>query len=58
MRELCFLGEHIDQSWRIIRCDLQEILIDSHHHINHDRFVSFYLIDFDSTRKIFIVYLF
>ena len=32
-------GEQIDQSWRIIRCDLQEILIDPHHHINHDRFV-------------------
>ncbi len=38
----CFLAEYIDQSWHMIRCDLQEILIDPHHHINHDRFVSFH----------------
>ncbi|CAF0817203.1 unnamed protein product [Adineta steineri] len=31
-------AEYIDQSWHMIRCDLQEILIDPHHHINHDRF--------------------
>ncbi|UJR23563.1 hypothetical protein I4U23_026551 [Adineta vaga] len=30
--------DHIDQSWSMIRCDLQEILNDPHHHINHERF--------------------
>ncbi|CAF2415893.1 unnamed protein product [Rotaria sp. Silwood2] len=28
----------IDHSWHMIRCDLQEILIDPHHQVNHDRF--------------------
>ncbi|CAF0799933.1 unnamed protein product [Rotaria sordida] len=30
--------EYIDHSWHMIRCDLQEILIDPHHQVNHDRF--------------------
>lgn len=38
----------IDQSYHIIRCDLQEILIDPHHHINHERFVNlFFYYKFD-----------
>jgi hypothetical protein len=43
-KTLCFLDKQIDH---LIRCDLQEILIDPHHHINHERFVGFYFIDFD-----------
>ncbi|CAF1039224.1 unnamed protein product [Rotaria sp. Silwood1] len=30
--------DHVDHSWHMIRCDLQEILIDPHHQVNHDRF--------------------
>ncbi|CAF3156679.1 unnamed protein product [Rotaria socialis] len=33
--------EYIDHSWHIIRCDLQELLINPYHHINHDRFLIF-----------------
>jgi hypothetical protein len=42
-RSLFFSDEQIDQSWNLIRCDLQEILIDPHHHINHERFVSLFV---------------
>ncbi|CAF4074271.1 unnamed protein product, partial [Rotaria magnacalcarata] len=33
--------EYIDHSWHIIRCDLQELLINPNHHVNHDRFLIF-----------------
>jgi hypothetical protein len=42
-RSLFFSDEQIDQSWNLIRCDLQEILINPHHHINHERFVSLFV---------------
>ncbi|CAF3424296.1 unnamed protein product [Rotaria sp. Silwood1] len=32
------MSDHVDHSWHMIRCDLQEILIDPHHQVNHDRF--------------------
>lgn len=32
-----------DQSYHIIQCDLQQILIDPHHHMNHERFVNLFI---------------
>ncbi|CAF5197928.1 unnamed protein product [Rotaria magnacalcarata] len=41
IRLVYFLAEYIDHSWHIIRCDLQELLINPNHHVNHDRFLIF-----------------